>query len=161
MSLVAAGVLPGLRVPPAVEAEAERGRARPWRQMVAQPTCLIALFGAVTGYGIMILAMTATPIAVLHHHHELGTAATVIQLHVLGMFAPSFFTGALIPRFGVLRIMQAGVVHFLYIGGTTLLTTAYAPAERARAQAINDMTIFVVGLAGSFAAGGMLEALES
>ncbi len=188
VSLVAAGVLLGLHIPPAVEAEAERGQARPWQQMVTQPTYLVALFGAATGYGIMILAMTATPIAMLHHRHELGTAATVIQLHVLGMFAPSFFTGSLIARFGVLRIMLAGVVlfaghiamtltgtgfgsfasalvllgigwNFLYIGGTTLLTTAYAPAERARAQAINDMTIFVVGLAGSFAAGGMLEAL--
>ncbi len=188
VSLVAAGVLPALRIPAAIEAEAAHGQARPWQRMVAQPTYLVALFGAATGYGIMILAMTATPIAMLHHHHDLGTAATVIQLHVLGMFAPSFFTGSLIARFGVLRIMLTGVAlfaghilmtltgtgfgsfsaalvllgvgwNFLYIGGTTLLTTAYTPAERARAQAINDMTIFVVGLAGSFAAGGMLEAL--
>lgn len=151
------------------------------------PAYLVALFGAATGYGIMILAMTATPIAMMHHDHTLGTAATVIQLHVLGMFLPSFVTGSLIVRFGVLRIMFTGVVlflghilmvltgtgfvsfasalillgvgwNFLYIGGTTLLTTTYVPAERAQAQAINDMTIFVVGLCGSFAAGGLLEA---
>jgi MFS family permease len=124
----------------------------------------------------------------IHHHHALGTAATVIQLHVLGMFLPSFFTGSLIARFGVLRIMLTGVLlfighifmtltgtgfgsfagalvllgigwNFMYIGGTTLLTSTYTPVEKARAQAINDMTIFAVGLTCSFSAGGLLEAL--
>lgn len=189
VALVAAGVLLGFRVPEhATASAAVAGRARPWHQVVRQPAYLVALFGAATGYGIMILAMTATPIAMMHHDHTLGTAATVIQLHVLGMFLPSFVTGSLIVRFGVLRIMFTGVVlflghilmvltgtgfvsfasalmllgvgwNFLYIGGTTLLTTTYVPAERAQAQAINDMTIFVVGLCGSFAAGGLLEAL--
>lgn len=122
-----------------------------------------------------------------HHHHDLSMAATVIQLHVLGMFLPSFFTGSLIARFGVLRIMLAGVAllsthvlltwtgtgfmsfasalvflgvgwNFLYIGGTTLLTTTYSAVEKSRAQATNDMTIFAVGLACSFSAGGLLEA---
>ncbi len=183
------GALLGFRVPEHTTAfAAVAGRARPWHQVVRQPAYLVALFGAATGYGIMILAMTATPIAMMHHDHTLGTAATVIQLHVLGMFLPSFVTGSLIVRFGVLRIMFTGVVlflghilmvltgtgfvsfasalillgvgwNFLYIGGTTLLTTTYVPAERAQAQAINDMTIFVVGLCGSFAAGGLLEAL--
>src|SRR3990170_492159 len=134
----------------------------------------------------MILAMTATPIAMVYHHHDLSTAATVIQLHVLGMFLPSFFTGTIIARFGVLRIMLVGVAllsayvfmtwtgagfasfatalvllglgwNFLYIGGTTLLTSTYTPTERSRAQATNDMTIFVVGLACSFGAGALLE----
>jgi MFS family permease len=110
----------------------------------------------------------------------------VIQLHVLGMFLPSFFTGSLIARFGVLRIMLAGIAlfaghvalsltgtgfgsfasalvllgvgwNFLYVGGTTLLTTTYTPAEKGRAQATNDMTIFVVGLASSFSAGALLQ----
>jgi MFS family permease len=136
----------------------------------------------------MILAMTATPIAMAHQHHELATAATVIQLHVLGMFLPSFVTGSLIARFGVVQVMLAGVAllgahvlltwtgtgfssfasalvflgvgwNFLYIGGTTLLTTTYSSAEKSRAQATNDMTIFAVGLACSFSAGGLLEAL--
>ncbi|WP_152988129.1 MFS transporter, partial [Paracoccus sp. MKU1] len=122
-----------------------------------------------------------------HHHHDLSTAATVIQLHVLGMFLPSFVTGALIARFGVLRIMLAGVLilaghvlmtltgtgftsfagalillgvgwNFLYIGGTALLTTTYTAAERGRAQATNDMTIFAVGLAASFGAAALLQA---
>lgn len=189
VSLIAAGVLLGFHFSEEAAGSADAtGTGRPWQEIVLQPAYLVALFGAATGYGIMILAMTATPIAMVHHHHALGTAATVIQLHVLGMFLPSFFTGSLIARFGVLRIMFTGVVlflghilmtmtgtgfnsfasalvllgvgwNFLYIGGTTLLTSAYAPAEKARAQAINDMTIFAVGLACSFSAGGMLEAL--
>lgn len=134
----------------------------------------------------MILAMTATPIAMVHNHHELSTAAVVIQFHVLGMFLPSFFTGSLIARFGVLRIMFIGVMllaghvlmtwtgtgfrsfasalvllgvgwNFLYIGGTTLLTTTYSPAEKSRAQATNDLVIFAIGLACSFCAGGLLQ----
>jgi MFS family permease len=104
------------------------------------------------------------------------------------MFLPSFFTGSLIARFGVLRIMLTGVAvlcahvgmtltgtgfnsfvaalvllgvgwNFLYIGGTTLLTETYTQAERARAQAANDLTIFAVGLASSLAAGAMLDLL--
>jgi len=162
--------------------------ARPWTTVVTQPAYLVALFGAATGYGVMILAMTATPLAMIHHHHALATAATVIQLHVLGMFLPSFFTGALIARHGVLKIMLLGVLlltahvlltftgtgfasftsalvllgigwNFLFIGGTTLLTSTYSPAEKNRAQAINDMTIFAVGLACSFGAAGLLDAL--
>lgn len=188
VSLLAAGVLLGLRVPAPASVQATQEKGRPWQEVVAQPAYRVALFGAATGYGIMILAMTATPIAMLHHDHALGTAATVIQLHVLGMFVPSFFTGALIARFGVLRIMLTGVAlfaghilmtltgtgfgsfagalvllgvgwNFMYIGGTTLLTTTYALAEKARAQAINDATIFAVGLTCSFGAGGLLEYL--
>ena len=188
VSMMAAGVLTGLRVPaPKAQAETD-AKGRPWREIVTQPAYLVALFGAATGYGIMILAMTATPIAMVHHHHALGSAATVIQLHTLGMFLPSFFTGSLIARFGVLRIMFSGVVlflghvlmtltgtgigsfasalillgvgwNFLYIGGTTLLTSTYTAAEKGRAQATNDMTIFAVGLVCSFSAGGLLQAL--
>jgi len=186
VALVAAGVLLGLHIPAPSAQTTGDGRARPWQAVVAQPAYLVALFGAATGYGIMILAMTATPIAMVQHHHGLGTAATVIQLHVLGMFLPSFFTGTLIARFGVLRIMLTGVAlfvahilttltgtgfasfasalvllgvgwNFMYIGGTTLLTTTYSAAEKARAQAINDMTIFAVGLSCSLSAGGLLQ----
>jgi MFS family permease len=136
----------------------------------------------------MILAMTATPMAMVHHHHSLGDAATVIQLHVLAMFAPSFVTGALITRFGVLSIMTAGVAllaghvlmtltgtafasfasalmllgvgwNFLYVGGTTLLTTTYTPSERGRAQATNDLSVFIVGLLSSLSAGALLQVL--
>lgn len=188
VSILAVGVLLGLRIPPARAGSTGPETGRPWSAIVTQPAYLVALFGAVTGYGVMILAMTATPIAMTHHDHDLPATTTVIQLHVLGMFLPSFFTGSLIARFGVLRIMLAGVVlfaghvamtltgtgfasfatalvllgvgwNFLYIGGTTLLTTSYTAAEKGRAQATNDMTIFAVGLACSFSAGALLQQL--
>lgn len=186
VSLVAVAVLALLDMPVQSADHVDTTKGRPWLEIVTQPTYLVALFGAVTGYSIMILVMTATPISMTHHdHHDLSTASTVIQFHVLGMFLPSFFTGGLIARFGVLKIMFAGVVllaaevllswsgtgfasyasalillgvgwNFLYIGGTTLLTTTYSPSEKSRAQATNDMTIFAVGLASSFGAGGLL-----
>jgi MFS family permease len=190
VSLLAAGLLSGLRAPvPASTGTAAAGEeARPLGAIVAQPAYLVALFAAATGYGVMILAMTATPLAMVHHGHEVHDAARVIQAHVLGMFLPSFFTGSLIARFGVLRIMLTGVVvlsthvgitltgtgfgsflgalvllgvgwNFLYIGGTTLLTETYQPSERARAQATNDLTIFAVGLSSSLAAGALLQGL--
>ncbi|MBN9333209.1 MFS transporter [Devosia sp.] len=187
VSLVGAGVLSALRMPATKDEPGTTQQGRPWRAIVTQPAYLVALFGAATGYGVMILAMTATPLAMLHHDHDLSTAATVIQLHVLGMFLPSFITGSLIARFGVIRIMLAGVLilaghvlltltgtgfasfasalillgigwNFLYIGGTTLLTTTYSPAERGRAQATNDMIIFAIGLASSFGAAALLKA---
>ncbi|EQM88088.1 MULTISPECIES: MFS transporter [Stenotrophomonas] len=188
VALVAAGLLMGLKMPSTPIAETDGQPGRRWQEIVFQPAYLVALLGAATGYGIMILAMTATPIAMVKHHHELANAATVIQLHVLGMFLPSFFTGSLIARLGAIRIMLAGAVifighilmtttgtgfgsfaaalvmlgvgwNFMYVGGTALLTTTYTPFERARAQAINDMTIFIVGLSCSFSAGGLLDTL--
>lgn len=178
----------GLKRPPAPIAETDGQPGRRWQETVLQPAYLVPLSGAATGYGIMILAMTAIPIAMVTHHHELASAATVIQLHVLGMFLPSFFTGSLIARCGAIRIMLAGAMifighvlmttsgtgfvsfaaalvmlgvgwNFMYVGGTALLTTTYTPVERARAQAINDMTIFAVGLTCSFDAGGLLDVL--
>lgn len=188
VAMIASGVLIGLRIPVPPATSDSNSQGRPWAKIVLQPAYLVALFGAATGYGIMILAMTATPIAMVHHQHDLSTTATVIQLHVLGMFLPSFFTGSLIARFGVLKVMLTGVAlfaghvmmsltgtgftsfasalvmlgvgwNFLYIGGTTLLTTTYASAEKGRAQATNDMTIFAVGLACSFSAGALLQQL--
>lgn len=187
VSLVAAALLSQLHVPAPSQVQAGQA-ARPLKVIMSQPVYLIALFAAATGYGIMILAMTATPIAMVHHHHSLSDASTVIQLHVLGMFVPSFFTGSLIARFGVLRVMLTGVfllaVHvassatgtgfqsfavalvllgvgwnFLYVGGTTLLTSTYTAAERAKAQAANDLSIFAVGLLSSLGAGALLNVM--
>ena len=188
VSLLAVGVLAGVEIPrPAVLSGVDTS-ARPLDQIMRQPTYLVALFGAATGYGVMILAMTATPLAMAHHQHGLSATATVIQRHVLGMFLPSFFTGSLIVRFGVLRIMLAGVLlffghvaltlsgtgfysftaalillgigwNFLYVGGTNLLTRTYTPAEKGKAQALNDLSIFLVGLASSLSAGVLQSAL--
>jgi MFS family permease len=184
--VAAAGVLLGLRVP-VPEAQTSQGEPRPLLVIMRQPTFAVALFGAATGGGVMVLAMTAMPLAMAQHHHGLAATTVVMQLHVLGMFLPSFFTGSLIARFGVLRIMISGAVllsvhvalslsgtgfvsfasalallgvgwNFLYVGGTTLLTGVYLPAEKGRAQAANDLLIFVVGLASSLVAGVLLQA---
>lgn len=161
---------------------------RSWKTLVLQPTYLVAVFIGMTSYGVMVLAMTAMPIAMMSHQHSLGATTTVMQLHVLSMFLPSFITGSLITRFGVLKIMFAGIAmfighilfalsgvsfasfasalillgtgwNFMYISGTALLTSTYTPEEKAKAQATNDMSIFMVSLACSLAAGGLLNYL--
>jgi predicted MFS family arabinose efflux permease len=183
----AAFVLLGLHVPPP-PAEEIGAKRRPIGAIMRQPAYLVALFGAATGLGVMILAMTATPIAMMDNGHSLTETSRVIQAHVLGMYVPSFFTGALIARFGVLPIMLGGVAflfghiattltgmgfasflsalvllgigwNFLYVGATTLLTDTYTPAERGAAQAANDLVIYAVGLLASLGAGAFLATL--
>lgn len=187
VALAGAALLLRLRVPSTARNEAANVPARSWRAVVTQPRYLVALLGGGTGLGVMVLAMTATPIAMVHHDHGLGDAASVIQMHTLAMFLPSFITGSLIARFGALRIMLAGVAafalhvaitasgtefhsfaaalvmlgvgwNFLYIGGTALLSTTYTPAEMSRAQATNDMVIFAIGLVCSVSAAALLSA---
>jgi MFS family permease len=130
----------------------------------------------------MNLIMTATPLAMSACELPFSDAAFVIQWHVIGMFAPSFFTGALIRRFGVLNIMLLGVLlslgcvavalsgiqvahfwlalvlvgvgwNFLFIGATSLLTECHTPAERGKVQGANDLAIFVTMAATSLSSG--------
>ena len=181
------GLLVGLHIP-LQRAEPGQSEPRPLFAIMRQPAYAVALFTAASGSGVMILAMTATPLAMAHHDHGLSASTMVIQAHVMGMFLPSFFTGSLIARFGTIRVMLAGATllaghvllslsgtglvsfasalvllgvgwNFLYIGGTTLLTTTYRPAEKGRAQAANDVLIYVVGLAASLSSGALLQTL--
>ena len=151
-------------------------------EIMRQPKFIVAVICAMFGYGVMSLVMTATPLAMDHHHHHFDDTAFVIQWHVLAMFAPSFFTGELIRRFGVSRIMGTGALHglacvvlnlagtsvahfwwalvalgiswnFLFIGGTTLLTETYRQAERAKVQAANDFIVFTTVAVASLSAG--------
>lgn len=157
---------------------------RSLRTIAAQPQFAVAVLCATLGYGVMTLIMTATPLAMHHHAYDFDHTSFVIQWHVFGMFAPSFFTGHLILRFGVLRIMATGaligllavgtnllgtsIVHFwlsllllgiswnfLFVGGTTLLTATYRPEERARSQALNDFTVFTTVTLASLSAGAL------
>jgi MFS family permease len=170
-----------LRLPPP-GAAASKAAQRSAVQLLRQPAFLVAMGGAAVGYAVMLLVMTATPVAMVGSGHHVGDAVHVIQWHVLGMFAPSFFTGALIARFGAPRIMATGFVllighvaialagvqflhfasalvllgvgwNFAYVGGTTLLTTAYREAEKARAQAINDFVVFGTVAVASLSSG--------
>src|SRR4030095_2712132 len=165
-ALVALAVQSRVRVPaPTLEESSARGR--PLSVILRQPVFVVAALAGAVGYGLMNLLMTATPIAMDFCRHPFGAVAIVIEWHVVGMYAPGFFTGSLIRRFGVLNVILAGVVlvalcaaialhgitithflvalallgvgcNFMYTGGTTLLTEAYAPAEKARVQGAND-----------------------
>lgn len=187
LGFVAFWLVASLEIPPAAVAAETTGPARPMLEIMRQPVFLTALMGSVVGYAMMIMVMTATPLAMQICGHPVGAAATVIQWHVLGMFIPSFFTGNLIKRFGVLTIMGAGVLliagqvlaalsgidvfhfvsglillgvgwNFLFIGGTTLLTEAYRPSERAKTQAAHDFLMFGAITVASFSSGSMLNA---
>ncbi|MCO6416140.1 MFS transporter [Siccirubricoccus sp. KC 17139] len=187
VSLVATALVSLIQVPPPA-AQSVREAPRPLSVIARQPAFLVALGGAAVGYGAMIMAMTATPLAMVGHHHDVADAASVIRWHVLGMFVPSFFTGALIARFGAPTMMLAGMAllaahatvavsgvdllhfssalvllgvgwNFSYIGGTSLLTETYRPSEKAKVQAANDFLILGVVVAASFASGGLLHRL--
>jgi MFS family permease len=178
-------VLRFLDIPPPTDAEVHE-KGRPLSVIAAQPAFVVAVLAGAISYGVMNLLMTATPLAMGVCGHPYGAAALVISSHVIGMFAPSFFTGALIQRFGVLQVMFLGVLlnflcigialagvdvpnfwaalvllgvgwNFLYIGATTLLTETYRPAEKAKAQGVNDMLIFLTMASSSFSSGLLLE----
>lgn len=150
-------------------------------EIISRPVYIVAVIGGMFGYAVMSLVMTATPLS-MSHHHSFSDTAFVIQWHVLGMFAPSFVTGKLISRYGVLNIMLAGVVllftavagnllgislwhywfallclgvgwNFLFIGATDLLTYTYSENEKAKAQAFNDFSVFTAVAVAALTAG--------
>src|SRR5574340_824645 len=184
LSLVALLLLSRLQLPRA--STAHGGPARSLREILAQPVLRAAILGAAIGYAVMIMVMTATPLAILGCGLP-GTSVTpVIQWHVVGMFAPSFFTGSLIKRYGAPRIMQAGFMlllgqvllalsgveflHFLsalvllgggwnfaFIGGTTLLAQTYRPAEQLKVQAVNEFAVFGLVALATLSAGWLYD----
>jgi len=170
-----------LRIPQPARSEA-RAPGRPLSAVARQPVYIVAVLGGVVGYGMMMLVMTATPLAMDACGFAFGDGAFVIQWHALGMFVPSFFTGHLIARFGVVNVMLAGTVliagciavnlsgislvhfwlslflvglgwNFLYIGSTSLLTESYRPEERAKAQGLNDSLVFGLVAVTTFSSG--------
>lgn len=170
-----------IRIPSPTQAE-RSASGRPLAQIAAQPRFIVAVLSAAIGYGVMNFLMVSTPIAMRVCGHPYDAAALVVSWHVVGMFAPSFFTGGLIRRMGVLPVMLAGAAlnfaaigialsgiavaqfwwsmvvlgvgwNFLYVGGTTLLTETYRPEERAKAQGANDQAIFLMMVISSFTSG--------
>ncbi len=163
-------VLVFIRMPPG-NIGAARITAAGFRVLMTRRRFLVAAASAMLGYGVMNLVMTATPLAMLDVGFGFGETATVIQWHVLAMFAPSLFTGHLVERFGPLKIIMTGALmqlvcvlvnlqgqaqwnfvtalvllglgwNFLFLGGTTLLTSSYTGAEKAAAQGLNDFLVF-------------------
>jgi len=183
-ALVALAVQSRVHVPPPPQEE-RGGGGRRLSTIVRQPVFIVAVLAGALGYGVMNLLMTATPIAMDFCSHPFAAVALVIEWHVVGMFAPGFVTGSLIKRFGVLNIILAGVLlmagcvaialtgntvahflaalvlvgigwNFLYTGGTTLLTDAYTPVERARTQGINDFILFATMAVSSVSSGALV-----
>ena len=176
-----------LRIPPLTAAE-RRERGRPMVVIMRQPTFVVAVMSSVVAYGVMSFLMTATPLAMVACALPIESAGFVIQWHVVGMFAPSFFTGHLIARFGLLNVMFTGGMmlglsvlialagldvenfwgalfllgvgwNFVFVGATTLLTEIHTPSERAKTQAANDFIVFGTTAIASFSSGKALHYL--
>ncbi len=185
VALLGLVVVSFIRFPAHVPPVAGAAAGRSARELVRQPVFLVAVIGAALGYGVMNLLMAATPIAMQQCKHPFSSAALVLEWHVLGMFVPSFFTGHLIKRFGAVPIMFVGAAlylvcvavalsgvdlmqflvallvlgvgwNFLYTGGTTLLTQAYRPEEKNRAQGLMDSSVFWTMAVTSFSSGALI-----
>lgn len=187
LALVALGLLSQLQVPPSGEPQ-PGDQLRPMKQIAAQPAFIAAVMAAAVGYAVMILVMTATPLAMRSAGFEMSQVAFIMQWHVLGMFAPSFVTGSLIARFGVEKILFVGALllaattvvaiqgqtlahfwvalvllgvgwNFLFIGGSALLTRLHSERERGKVQGVNDFIIFSFVALGSLMSGQLMHYL--
>lgn len=162
-----------------------QSQGRPLKEIATQPKFILAVTAGVVSYALMSFVMTAAPVAMVGCGHSVGEAALGIQWHVLAMFAPSFFTGRLIQRFGVNAVTAAGllllagagvvglsgldVAHFWialvllgvgwnfgFIGATTMVTACHRPEEKNRVQALNDFLVFGSVAISSFSSGKLL-----
>ncbi len=175
-------ILLGTRLPQPDDTE-QKGKTRPLKEIFSQPKFLVAVLSAMAGYGVMAMVMTATPLAMTEGSgHQFSDAAFVIQWHVVGMFAPSFFTGSLIHRYGSVPIIFTGILlnvlciainlagtdvfnywsslillgmgwNFMFVAGTTMVIETYSPAEKAIVQGVNDFLVFGTAAVSSLLAG--------
>ncbi len=159
------------------------GRNR--KALLKDPRILVAIICAMVSYALMNLVMTSTPLAVVGRGYSTDNANDIVSAHVLAMFAPSFFTGHLIARFGVEKIIGTGLAilmvaggvalsgvelgsffialillgigwNFGFIGATTMLAGAHRPQERGAVQGMNDMIVFGMVTVASLASGGLM-----
>ena len=160
-------------------------KARNRLELLRDPRVVVAIICATVTYSLMNLVMTSTPLAVVGCGFTKNNANDIVSAHVLAMFAPSFFIGHLITRFGVEKIIAAGLVilmgagivalsgvalgnfyvtlillglgwNFGFIGATTMLASAHAPHERGVVQGMNDMIVFGMVTVASLASGGLM-----
>lgn len=170
---------------PKLSAHDLKDSGRPLSVIMRQPVFIVAALAAMLSYGIMNLFMTSTPLAMRAHDHHFNDAALVLEWHMIGMYGPSFFTGSLIQRFGVLNVILAGIAllfmcivaalagtdfmnfwaallllgigwNFMFVGATALLTECHTPAERAKTQAANDFLVFLTMAISSMSSGVLL-----
>jgi MFS family permease len=174
-----------IRFPAAPAAKASAASATSLADIVRRPIFIVSAITAAMSYGVMNLLMAATPLAMQVCGFGFSDAALVLEWHVIGMFAPGFFTGALIKRFGALPIMAVGVVlnlvciavalsgvdlhqflislfllgvgwNFLFTGSTTLSMKAWSPEEKDRGQAAINFCVFATMAVTSFASGALV-----
>ena len=177
-------ILTRLDIPQLSETE-RKDPGRPLGVIMRQPVFIVAALSSMLSYGIMNLMMTSTPLAMRAHDHHFNDAVLVLEWHIIGMYGPSFFTGSLIQRFGVLQVILTGVVllfvcigaalagtefsnfwlamfllgvgwNFMFVGGSALLTECYTPSERAKTQAANDFMVFATMAISSMSSGLLL-----
>jgi MFS family permease len=183
--LLAAVILLFLDIPNLTRAQRD-GPQRPLIEIMKQPVFIMAAVSATVAQCVMNFLMTATPIAMISQcGHSFGAVAIVISSHVVAMYAPGFFTGGLIKRFGEVRIIMAGLLlesgtigialsgiavsdfwlamvllglgwNFTYTAATSLMTTAYTPAERAKTQGMMNQTVYTVVALGSLSSGALI-----
>lgn len=161
------------------------GRTR--GELLRDPAIAVAIVCAMVSYALMTLVMTSSPLAVVGCGFTAGNAADIVSAHVIAMFAPSFFTGHLIARFGTTRVISTGLLllaaagatalsgttlahfygalillglgwNFGFIGSTTMLTRAHAPEERGTVQGLNDALVFGLVTVASLSSGGLMNA---
>lgn len=182
LPVIAAILLVFIRVPPVVR---PTGAPVPIRAILARPNFIVAVVCSMVGYGAMNLVMASTPLEMMFCGFGIGASADVIRAHSIAMFLPGFVTGRLIQRYGVHRVILAGGAltlacvalnvrltpgygeflvalallgvgwNFMFVGGTTILGTAYAPAERMRVQATNDVIVFGTVACTAFTSGAL------
>ena len=185
LNAVGALLFLGLRIPTPVAPAQDAPKGRSRAELLRSPRIAVAIICAMVSYALMNLVMTSTPLAVVGCGFTQNAAADIVSAHVLAMFAPSFFTGHLIARFGVEKIMGLGLIilaaagavalagvtlgnffialillglgwNFGFIGATTMLAGAHAPEERGRVQGMNDAIVFGCVTVASLASGGLM-----
>jgi MFS family permease len=187
VAAVSALVLLGVRLPMPTAAEVAQGR--PLATIARQPRFITAVVCGAVSYMLMNFLMTAAPLAMHLCGHTQENANLGLQWHVIAMYAPSFFTGRLISRYGAGRIVTAGllltgisaavgltgidVAHFWatlvllgvgwnfgFVGASALVLECHRPEEKTRVQSLNDFIVFGTMAVGSFASGGLLAAYD-
>lgn len=183
VAALAALILIGVRLPKPTEAEISGGR--PLSVVALQPAFIMAATCGAVSYMLMNFLMTAAPLAMHLHGHSQASANLGLQWHVIAMYAPSFFTGQLVARFGAPRVTAAGLIltalsaliglsgtgipefwlmliilglgwNFGFLGASAWVLECHRPEEKTRVQSLNDFIVFGLMALGSFSSGGIL-----
>ncbi|MFZ1470790.1 MAG: MFS transporter [Paracoccaceae bacterium] len=185
LNVIGVGLFALLRIPKPVPPAAGAPVGRSRMELLRTPTIAVAMICATVSYALMNLVMTSSPLAVVGCGFHTNDASDIVTAHVLAMFVPSFFTGHIIARIGVERVIALGLIilagagsvamagvelsnffialvllgigwNFGFIGATTMLTNAQRPEERGRLQGLNDLIVFGGVTLASISSGGLM-----